>query len=84
MKKISRRFQTITLRGMVFAAVMLAAFATVGITMDLTRELNDVGRICLILLMFAGRIGPLTLAMAIGERTRTKQYTLPDGRIAVG
>jgi len=63
---------------------VVAAFATVGLSMDITNQLNDVGRVSLILLMFAGRIGPLTLAMAIGERTRAKKYSLPEGRIAVG
>lgn len=63
---------------------VVSAFATVGLSMDITNQLNDVGRVSLILLMFAGRIGPLTLAMAIGERKRTKRYALPEGRIAVG
>jgi trk system potassium uptake protein TrkH len=63
---------------------VVSAFGTVGLSMDITPQINDVGRVCLILLMFTGRIGPLTLAMAIGERTRAKQYSLPEGRIAVG
>lgn len=74
--------QPLPFEKLTFEAV--AAFATAGLSMDTTRELNDTGRLCIILLMLVGRIGPLTLAMAIGERTRTKQYTLPDGRIAVG
>jgi trk system potassium uptake protein TrkH len=74
--------QPLPFERLAFEAV--AAFATVGLSMDITSQLNDVGRVCLILLMFAGRIGPLTLAMAIGERTRSRQYSLPEGRIAVG
>lgn len=74
--------QPLSSEKLTFEAV--SAFGTVGLSMDLTKELTPIGRICIILIMFAGRIGPLTLAMAIGERTRTKQYTLPEGHIAVG
>lgn len=63
---------------------VVSAFGTVGISMDVTPQINEVGRVCLIILMFIGRVGPLTLAMAVGERTQAKQYSLPEGRIAVG
>jgi trk system potassium uptake protein TrkH len=74
--------QPLPFEKLAFEAV--SAFGTVGLSMGVTARLDGVGRVCLILLMFAGRIGPLTLAMAIGERMGAKQYGLPEGRIAVG
>lgn len=63
---------------------VVSAFATVGLTLDATASLNDTGKILIILLMYVGRIGPLTLALAVGERKLPQGYRLPKGRIAVG
>lgn len=63
---------------------VVSAFATVGLSMDLTGELNTAGRLMIIALMYVGRVGPLTLALAIGERSAGRGYRYPDGRIAVG
>ncbi len=63
---------------------VVSAFGTVGLSMDITPQLDNVGRILIILLMYIGRIGPLTLALAIGERETRKGFRLPAGRIAVG
>jgi trk system potassium uptake protein TrkH len=38
----------------------------------------------LIVLMFVGRIGPITAASALALRTRTKAYRHPEGRPIVG
>lgn len=62
----------------------ISAFSTVGFSMDATLELNGVGRLLIICIMYIGRIGPLTLALAVGERRRAQGYLLPKGRIAVG
>lgn len=67
---------------LLFEAV--SAFATVGLSMDITPLLNDTGKLLIIALMYIGRIGPLTLALAIGEKKVAQGYWLPMGRIAVG
>lgn len=74
--------QTIEFEKLFFEIV--SAFGTVGLTMDATTLLNDTGKFLIICVMYVGRIGPLTLALAIGERRHAQSYTLPKGRIAVG
>lgn len=63
---------------------VFSAFGTVGFTMELTGEFNGIGRFLLIILMYIGRIGPLTLALAIGEKRGSQRYQYPVGRMAVG
>ena len=74
--------QSISFERLFFEAV--SAFGTVGLTMDSTYKLNQQGRFFIIALMYMGRIGPLTLALAIGERMRPKGYQFAEGRLAVG
>lgn len=63
---------------------VVSAFGTVGLSMDLTKEFDSVGRILVAILMYIGRIGPLTMALALGERVKVRGIDLPKGRIAVG
>jgi len=42
----------------------VSAFGTVGLSMGITAKMNDVQKLAIILMMFAGRIGPLTLAFS--------------------
>jgi trk system potassium uptake protein TrkH len=42
----------------------LSAFGTVGLSMNITSFLNDIQKLAITLLMFIGRVGPLTLAFA--------------------
>ena len=61
-----------------------SAFGTVGLTMGITSDLDVTGRWILAAAMYFGRVGPITLALAIGERVAHKAYRYPEGRIAVG
>ncbi|WP_042165275.1 TrkH family potassium uptake protein [Paenibacillus gorillae] len=61
-----------------------SAFGTVGLTAGLTPELSDFGRIVIALTMFAGRLGPLTLAYALGPKTEKELYRYPEGKITIG
>lgn len=61
-----------------------SAFATVGLSLGLTGELSDVGKIIIAITMFAGRLGPLTLAYALGPRTEKELYRHPEGKITIG
>jgi trk system potassium uptake protein TrkH len=49
---------------------VVSAFATVGLSMGVTAGLTSLGKTILIALMFIGRIGPLTMAIAIGEKDK--------------
>ncbi|WP_018653914.1 TrkH family potassium uptake protein [Actinomadura flavalba] len=63
---------------------VLSAFGTVGLSTGLTAELPPAGHVLLVVLMFVGRTGPLTLATALALRERTRRYTLPEERPIVG
>ena len=61
-----------------------SAFGTVGLSTGITPTLSTAGKIWLILTMFAGRVGPVTLALAIAMRSRKAQIQYPDGKIIIG
>ena len=42
----------------------VSAFGTVGLSMGITAKLNDIQKLAIVLMMFAGRVGPLTLAIS--------------------
>lgn len=61
-----------------------SAFGTVGLSMGLTPELSSLGKILIVLTMFAGRLGPLTIALAITMRRRKDSFHYPEGKILIG
>ncbi|MBW4837907.1 MAG: Trk family potassium uptake protein, partial [Paenibacillaceae bacterium] len=61
-----------------------SAFGTVGLSMGLTDDLTAFGKIVISLTMFAGRLGPLTLAYAIGPKKGKELYRHPEGKIIIG
>ena len=63
-----------------------SAFGTVGLTMGLTQKLTAIGKIIVAITMYAGRIGPLTLLVAIAIRSdnKTNSIKYPEGKILVG
>lgn len=64
----------------------VSAFGTVGLSSGLTPFLHGASKIALILTMFFGRIGPITLsiALAINHANRKEAAVIPEGRIIVG
>ncbi|MGB9803710.1 TrkH family potassium uptake protein [Desulfofundulus sp.] len=62
----------------------VSAFGTVGLSMGLTPHLSPAGRVAIILTMFAGRVGPLTLAYAFAQRRRKTAIRYPEEKIMVG
>jgi Trk-type K+ transport system membrane component len=61
-----------------------SAFATVGLSTGITAHVGAAGQVILVLLMFAGRLGPITVAAALALRERTRRYELPEERPIVG
>lgn len=61
----------------------ISAFGTVGLSTGLTPELSIVGRLWIIVTMFVGRLGPLTLALSMFTR-RQARVRYPEGRIMIG
>ena len=62
----------------------ISAFATVGLSTGITDDLPDAGQVVLMILMFVGRLGPLTLASALAVREHRRHYRLPEERTIVG
>jgi len=78
---------TITEQGKDFLMIFFeatSAFATVGLSMGLTPELSHVGKVIIILTMFAGRVGPLTIAYAVTIRRNPDSFKYPKGKIMIG
>ncbi|WP_437872600.1 TrkH family potassium uptake protein [Sorangium sp. So ce363] len=62
----------------------VSAFATVGLSANLTPSLSAPGKVVITLAMFIGRIGPLTLALALANQARARSYRLPEERVGIG
>jgi trk system potassium uptake protein TrkH len=62
----------------------VSAFGTVGLSMGVTPDLNTVQKMVIILMMFAGRVGPLTLAFSFSRRAMTKSLIYAEEGIMVG
>jgi trk system potassium uptake protein TrkH len=64
---------------------VISAFATVGLSLGVTGSLTAMGKLTLIALMYVGRVGPLTMVLAIGQnRVVSADINYPDGRIMIG
>lgn len=63
---------------------VVSASGTVGWTAGITSELSSAGRITIIVLMFVGRLGPLTLAFMLGQRAKEPLYEEPESDVAIG
>lgn len=61
-----------------------SAFGTVGLSIGITPFLSLYGKFSLMILMFIGRVGPLTLAFALGKNRLRENYQLPEARIMIG
>jgi trk system potassium uptake protein len=61
-----------------------SAFATVGLSTGITADLPTAAQLVLAVLMFVGRLGPITFASAIALRDRQRLYRLPEGRPIIG
>jgi trk system potassium uptake protein TrkH len=62
----------------------VSAFGTVGLSMGVTPKLNDIQKLALVLMMFVGRVGPLTLAFSLSRSTGGKALTYAEEGVMVG
>ena len=62
----------------------VSAFGTVGLSMGVTPKLDLTGKLIVIIMMLLGRLGPLTLAFAMGRRTRKVEFQYAEENIIVG
>jgi trk system potassium uptake protein TrkH len=62
----------------------VSAFGTVGLSMGITPKLNDLQKYALIIMMFAGRVGPLTLAFSLSRSKEKAGVTYAEEGVMVG
>lgn len=62
----------------------VSAFGTVGLSMSFTPNLSEAGRMLIILTMFLGRLGPLTVAFALAQGREHPKIRFPEEKIIVG
>ena len=74
--------QPLTLLEVVFET--FSAFGTVGLSMNATADLNPFGRLLEVALMYLGRIGPLTFAVALVQRSHGNPLRYPDEGVLIG
>ncbi|MCA8952812.1 MAG: potassium transporter TrkH [Planctomycetes bacterium] len=74
--------QRIPLQAAAFEAV--SALGTVGLTQGATARLDEVGRVIVIVCMFVGRIGGLTMMMFMSQRSVAERIVLPIEDVDVG
>lgn len=75
-------FQPLDMRDVLFET--FSAVNTVGMTRNLTRELNSASKLVIILLMYFGRVGSLTFAFSFFRKRNTDIIKNPVERISVG
>lgn len=63
----------------------VSAFGTVGLSMGITPSLTIVGKLIITLLMFFGRVGPLTIFMALSSSNKQRtNFRYPEEKLIVG
>lgn len=70
-----------------FLALAFEAFSalgTVGLSLGVTPHLSPLGKLIIIGLMFAGRLGPLTLVYSLTQSLHEPRYRLAEERIMLG
>lgn len=72
----------VALRDVLFEVT--SAFGTVGLSTGITADLPTPAQGVLVLLMFIGRLGPVTFAVAPALRERRRLYRLPESRPIIG
>lgn len=63
---------------------VVSAFGTVGLSTGITSSLTIAGKIIIIVTMFAGRIGPLGLVLALIQKREPEMIRYPEEKIMVG
>ncbi|WP_300379295.1 TrkH family potassium uptake protein [Clostridium sp.] len=78
---------TLTEKGVPFLTLLYeatSALGTVGLTLDLTANLTNVGKLLIMSLMYIGRLGPLTVLLALRRKDKKTGYKYPEAKILIG
>jgi trk system potassium uptake protein TrkH len=61
-----------------------SALGTVGLSLGLTLQLTSYEQLLIIITMFLGRIGPITLGLALAHKLKHPEFHYPKGKIMIG
>lgn len=61
-----------------------SAFATVGLSSGVTGEADAISKLVLTLLMYLGRVGPVSFALSLVAGGNSRKEIMPEGKIVVG
>ncbi|EKY23999.1 TrkH family potassium uptake protein [Clostridium celatum] len=61
-----------------------SAFGTAGLSMGLTSELSNIGKVLIMILMYLGRVGPLTVVLSLTKKRVNSGVKYPEGKILIG
>jgi trk system potassium uptake protein len=62
----------------------VSAYGIVGLSTGITPQLSVTGKVVIIIMMFVGRLGPLTLIMSLASRKRASIYRFPEESVRIG
>lgn len=64
----------------------ISAFGTVGLSRGITSNLSELSKLIIVIVMFTGRVGIFTIALAIGKdiTNETSKYKFPELNLMVG
>lgn len=63
---------------------VLSAIGTVGMTVGITRDLNIISQVIIIVLMYCGRLGSLSFALVFAQKSASASVRQPQEKIIVG
>lgn len=78
---------SITETGMSFEELLFeatSAFGTVGLTLGITTKLSTLGKIIIMVTMYLGRVGIMTVALALASKKKITGYKYPEDKILLG
>lgn len=61
-----------------------SAFGTVGSSTGLSPRFGAFSQLCLVAMMFIGRLGPITVALVLTERRREERHRYPSESLRIG
>ena len=61
-----------------------SAFGTAGLTTGVTQEIGTLSKFVLMFTMYCGRVGPITVFLAIIKRNKNSGIRYPEGKILIG
>ncbi len=62
----------------------VSAFGTVGLSLGITSTLSNIGKCLIIFAMFIGRVGSLTILLALASNEKKSLYQYPEEKVIVG